>query len=128
MDNFINGFESATIWGAGHQTLMFLTMMNSLDKVPYIVDDFEPKQHKYTHVSHKLILPCEELINNPVDAIIIVVGWQYRSVLRRIEELNLNPKPIIALRELEECVAFLLLRQAARLWPESAREPYAAAI
>ena len=99
MDNFINSFESATIWGAGHQTLMFLTMMNSLDKVPYVVDAFEPKQHKYTHVSHKLVLPCEELTNNPVDAIIIVVGWQYKSVLKRIEELNLNPKPTIALIE-----------------------------
>jgi hypothetical protein len=99
MDNFINSFESATIWGAGHQTLMFLTMMNSLDKVPYVVDDFKPKQNKYTHVSHKLILPCEELKNNPVDAIIIVVGWQYKSVLKRIEELDLSPKPTIALIE-----------------------------
>ena len=99
MDNFINKFDSATIWGAGHQTLMFLTMMNSLDKVPYVVDDFEPKQYKYTHVSHKLILPCEELKNKPVDAIIIVVGWQYKSVLKKIEELDLNPKPTIALIE-----------------------------
>ena len=99
MDNFINKFESATIWGAGHQTLMFLTMMKSLDKVPYVVDDFEPKQYKYTHVSHKLILPCEKLKENPVDAIIIVVGWQYKSVLRRIEDLNLNPKPAIVLIE-----------------------------
>lgn len=99
MDNFINKFESATIWGAGHQTLMFLTMMKSLDKVPYVIDDFEPKQYKYTHVSHKLILPCEKLKEKPVDAIIIVVGWQYKSVLRRIEDLNLNPKPAIVLIE-----------------------------
>ena len=42
MDDFINKHESATIWGAGHQTLMFLTMMNSLDKVPFIIDDFKP--------------------------------------------------------------------------------------
>jgi hypothetical protein len=99
MDNFINQFDSATIWGAGHQTLMFLTMMNSLDKVPYVVDDFEPKQYKYTHVSHKLILPCEELKTKPVDGIIIVVGWQYKSVLKRIKELNLNPMPTLALIE-----------------------------
>tara|TARA_Y100000310_G_scaffold11865_1_gene12358 strand:- start:788 stop:1774 length:987 start_codon:yes stop_codon:yes gene_type:complete len=99
MDNFINGFESATIWGAGHQTLMFLTMMKSLDKVPYVVDDFEAKQYKYTHVSHKLILPCEELKEKPVEGIIIIVGWQYKSVLKRIEELNLSPKPTIALVE-----------------------------
>jgi len=99
MDDFIDQFDSATIWGAGHQTLMFLTMMESLDKVPYVVDDFKPKQHKYTHVSHKLVLPCEQLKKEPVDAIIIVVGWQYKSVLKRIEELDLNPKPTIALIE-----------------------------
>ena len=99
MDDFINEFESATIWGAGHQTLMFLTMMNSLDKMPYVVDDFEPKQYKYTHLSHKLVVPCEHLKQEPVDAIIIIVGWQYRSVLKRLEELDLNPKPVIALVE-----------------------------
>ena len=99
MDNFINQFKSATIYGSGHQTLMFLTMMNSLDKVPYIIDDFEPKQHKYTHVSHKLILPCNQLKIQPVDGIIIVAGWQYKNVLKRIKELNLNPQPTISLIE-----------------------------
>ena len=99
MDDFINKHESATIWGAGHQTLMFLTMMNSLDKVPFIIDDFKPKQYKYTHVSHKLIVPCEHLKDNPVDAIIIIVGWQYKSVLKKIKELNLGPETKIALVE-----------------------------
>tara|TARA_Y100000310_G_C20646974_1_gene797204 strand:+ start:460 stop:1449 length:990 start_codon:yes stop_codon:yes gene_type:complete len=99
IDNFVDGFESATIWGAGHQTLMYLTMMECLDKLPYVVDDFKPKQHKYTHVSHKQILPCETLVDKPVDAIVIIVGWQYKSVLRRIEELNLSPKPVVALIE-----------------------------
>jgi len=99
IDNFIGGFESATIWGAGHQTLMYLTMMERLDKIPYVVDDFKPKQYRYTHVSHKQILPCEQLMEKPVDAIVIIVGWQYKSVLKRIEDLNLDPKPVIALIE-----------------------------
>lgn len=99
IDKFVSSFESATIWGAGHQTLMYLTMMNRLDKLPYVVDDFKPKQYKYTHVTHKQIVPCEHLIDNPVDAIVIIVGWQYKSVLKKIEELNLSPKPVVALIE-----------------------------
>lgn len=97
IDNFIGGFESATIWGAGHQTLMMLTMMESLEKIPYIIDSFKAKQNLYTPVTHIQILPPERLIDKSVDAIIIIVGWQYKEVLRQIEDLNLNKKPVIAL-------------------------------
>lgn len=97
IDDFVDRFGSATIWGAGHQTLMMLTMMQRLDKIPYVVDSFKEKQHKYTHVTHKPILPPEQLITQPVGGIVVIVGWQYREVLKRIEELNLNPKPAIAL-------------------------------
>ncbi len=97
IDNFVSRFESATIWGAGHQTLMMLTMMERLDKVPYVVDSFKEKQNKYTHVTYKPVLPPEQLITQPVGGIVVIVGWQYREVLKRIEELNLNPKPVVAL-------------------------------
>ena len=97
IDNFVGSFESATIWGAGHQTLMMLTMMERIGNIPYVVDSFKEKQHKYTHVTHKLVLPPEQLITQPVGGIVIIVGWQYKEVLKRIEELNLNPKPAIAL-------------------------------
>ena len=97
IENFVAKFESATIWGAGHQTLMMLTMMECLDKIPYVVDSFKAKQYLYAPVTHKHILPPEQLVDQPVEAIVIIVGWQYREVLKRIEELNLNPKPAIAL-------------------------------
>jgi len=97
IENFVAKFESATIWGAGHQTLMMLTMMECLDKIPYVVDSFTEKQYLYAPATHKRILPLEQLVDQPVEAIVIIVGWQYREVLKRIEELNLNPKPAIAL-------------------------------
>ena len=97
IDNFVGRFESATIWGAGHQTLMMLAMMERLDKIPYVVDSFKEKQYKYTHLTHKPVIPPEQLITQPVEGIVIIVGWQYKEVLQRIEELNLNPKPAIAL-------------------------------
>lgn len=97
IDDFAGKHETATIWGAGHQTLMMLTMMKSLDKIPYIVDSFKAKQHLYTPATHKLILPPEQLVDLPVKAIVIIVGWQYKEVLKRIEDLDLKPKPAIAL-------------------------------
>jgi hypothetical protein len=97
IDEFVGKFESATIWGAGHQTLMMLTMMERLDKISYVVDSFTEKQNKYTHVTHKLVVSPEQLSIQPVGGIVVIVGWQYREVLRRIEELNLDPKPTIAL-------------------------------
>ena len=97
IDKFVSRFESATIWGAGHQTLMMLTMMERLDKIPYVIDSFKGKQYKYTYVTHKPVLPPEQLITQPVGGIVIIVGWQYKEVLKRIEDLTLNPKPAIAL-------------------------------
>jgi len=97
IDNFINGFDSATIWGVGHQTLMMLPMMNCLDKIPYVVDNFKIKQNKYTPVTYKKVLSSENLKDNPVDAILIMVGWQYEHVLNDIKELNLDPLPTIGL-------------------------------
>ena len=48
-------------------------------------------------MTHKPILPPEQLLAEPVEGIVVIVGWQYREVLKRIEELNLKPKPAIAL-------------------------------
>lgn len=97
IDSFVDKFESAAIWGAGHQTLMMLTMMKRLNKIPYIVDAFKEKQHKYTHVTHKPVLPPKQLRVQPVGGIVVIVGWQYREVLKYIEDLNLKPKPVIGL-------------------------------
>jgi len=97
IDEFVGKHKTATIWGAGHQTLMMLTMMKSLAKIPYIVDSFKAKQHFYTPATHKYIVPPEQLVAQPVEAIVIIVGWQYNEVLKRIAELDLKPKPAIAL-------------------------------
>jgi len=97
IDNFIDKFESVTIWGAGHQALMMLPMINNLNKIPYIVDDFKAKQYLYTPIIHKQILPHQQLTDEPINAIIVIVGWQYKKVLKCIEGLNLSPKPTIAL-------------------------------
>jgi len=97
IDDFISKFNSVTIYGAGHQTLMMLPMIKNIDKIPYIIDDFKPKQNTYTYVKSKKIVSRDNLITNPVDAIIIIVGWQYKHALNNIKSLNLNPKPHITL-------------------------------
>jgi len=90
IDNFINQYKSVAIWGAGHQTLMMIPMLKNIDKISYIVDDFKVKQNTFAHIRAKEIVPKEQLIESPVDAIIIIVGWHYNYVLRRIKNLKLN--------------------------------------
>ena len=96
MDNFVLSCGKVTIWGAGHQILMMLTMMNSIDNIPYIIDSFKRKQNTFTPVTHKLVMSSEYLEKNPIDGIIINVGWQYKDVIKAIEKLNLNPNVKIA--------------------------------
>jgi len=104
IDDFIDKYDSVAIYGAGHQTLMILSMIKNIDKVLYIVDDFKIKQDAFTHIRAKKIVPKEQLIKTPVDAIIVIVGWQYNYILKKINELGLNVNlAVIKKATLEEC-------------------------
>jgi hypothetical protein len=90
MDDFISNYDSVAIYGAGHQTLMMLPMLQNIDKVSYIVDDFQVKHNTFTDVKTKMIVSREHLAKNPVDAVIIIVGWQYNHVLQAISKMQLK--------------------------------------
>jgi hypothetical protein len=85
IDAFIDNYNSVAIWGAGHKTLMMLTMLKNTDRILYIVDDFKIKHNKYTYVKAKKIVPQSYLKDVPVDAVIIIVGWQYKHVFNHIK-------------------------------------------
>lgn len=89
MDQFVSKHNNVAIWGAGHQTLMMLPMLKNINKIKYIIDDFEEKQNKYTPVTYKKIYSSQILkTDDSIDAIIIIVGWQYRSVIKKINNKN----------------------------------------
>ena len=92
IDAYINNFENkkVAIWGAGHQALSTLALYNLADKISYIVDSADFKQGKYSSVTHIPIVSSNELISNPVEAIIIMAG-SYSDEIAKIvcEDFNI---------------------------------------
>ncbi len=97
IQNYVSGFSSVAVWGAGHQTFFLLSLMKDTSKIPYIIDSSHIKQGKYTPVTHIPIEPPEILKSRPVDAILIMVGGFYYEVAGQIKALGLDRTPALSL-------------------------------
>jgi SAM-dependent methyltransferase len=87
------------VWGAGHQALAALALLNLGDKIKYVVDSATFKQGKFTPATHLPIVPPSELSQNPVKAVIVMAAGYSDEVVRTIQAgLNSNLK-IAVLRE-----------------------------
>lgn len=95
IDEYIQRFaqKRVAIWGAGHQALSFISLMDIADKVKYVVDSAPFKQGKYTPVTHLPIMSPETLRSDPVDAIIVMAASYSDEVARSIRrnfEIKIN--------------------------------------
>ena len=81
---YIDSFESVAVWGAGHQALAVLSLLELQDKIKYVVDSAPFKQGKYTPATHIPIMPPATLKVEPVQAIIIMAASYSDSVARKI--------------------------------------------
>ncbi len=78
--------EKIAIWGAGHQALSVISLLELSHKIKYVVDSATFKQGKYTPVTHLPIVSPEKIISDPVDAIIIMAASysdEVASVIRK---------------------------------------------
>jgi 2-polyprenyl-3-methyl-5-hydroxy-6-metoxy-1,4-benzoquinol methylase len=73
---FINRFDNkqVAIWGAGHQALAIISLMNLSDRIKYVVDSALFKQNKYTPASHIPVVSPDTLHSDPVDAVIVMAA------------------------------------------------------
>lgn len=71
---YIDRFDRVAVFGAGHQALALISLLNIKDKITYVVDDADFKQGKYTPATHVPIVSRSQLDIAPVDAIIIMAG------------------------------------------------------
>lgn len=90
IDNYLQKYNKVGIWGASHQALLILSMIKNINKIDCVIDDFKLKQNKYTPVTNKIIISSQQIKCRNIDAIIIMVGWQYKSVFNRIDKMNLQ--------------------------------------
>ena len=74
------------VWGAGHQALAIISLMNLSDKIKYVVDSAPFKQNKFTPATHIPIVSPEQLITEPVDAIIVMAASYSSEVVKIIQQ------------------------------------------
>lgn len=98
IEEYIRRFQDnkVAIWGAGHQALAIISLMNLGDKIRYVVDSAPFKQNKYTPATHLRIVSPETLESDPVDAVIIMAA-SYSDEVARIMRQKFDSKINIAI-------------------------------
>jgi SAM-dependent methyltransferase len=81
---FLAGFAPGrvAIWGAGHQALALLSLMEIAGHIRYVVDSAPFKQGRYTPATHLPIVAPERLAEGGVDAVIVLAASYSDEVLR----------------------------------------------
>ncbi len=76
LNRFIGRFSvnKVAIWGAGHQALAVMALTDLNGKIRYVVDSAPFKQGKYTPATHIPIVAPDMLVNDPVEAIIVMAA------------------------------------------------------
>jgi len=78
--------KKVAIWGAGHQALSVISLINLADKIKYVVDSAPFKQGKYTPATHIPIVSPDALDSDPVEAVIIMAASYSDEVARIIRQ------------------------------------------
>jgi SAM-dependent methyltransferase len=88
IEEYICGFEKnkVAVWGAGHQALAVISLMNLADKIKYVVDSAIFKQGKYTPATHVSIVAPDSLDSDPIDAVIVMAASYSDEVARTIRQ------------------------------------------
>lgn len=78
--------KNVAIWGAGHQALAIISLMDLTGKIKYVVDSATFKQGKYTPATHIPIVSSEMLDSDPVEAVIVMAASYSDEVASIIRE------------------------------------------
>ena len=76
------GLKTA-IWGAGHQALANMSLLNMKEHVTCVLDSAEFKQNKFTPATHLPILSPEVLSKKEIGAVLIM-GGSYSQEIKNI--------------------------------------------
>jgi 2-polyprenyl-3-methyl-5-hydroxy-6-metoxy-1,4-benzoquinol methylase len=79
------------IWGASHQALANIALLDLSDKIKYVIDSATFKQGKFTPATHIPIVSPDELYSDPVDAVIVMAAG-YSDEVAKILRQNFDKK------------------------------------
>jgi len=88
IEEYIHRFrdKKIAIWGAGHQALAVISLIDLTGKIKYVVDSAAFKQGKFTPAMHIPIVSPEMLASDPVEAVIVMAGSYSDEVVRIIQQ------------------------------------------
>ncbi|MBU4210236.1 methyltransferase domain-containing protein [Patescibacteria group bacterium] len=95
ISRYISRFKDnkVAIWGAGHQSLAVMAMLDLAGKIKYVVDSAPFKQGKYTPATHIPIVSPETLNLDPVAGLIVMAASysdEVVSILRKRFDKNFS--------------------------------------
>lgn len=76
--------KGVAVWGAGHQALALLSLLDLGHAVRYVVDSAPFKQGKFTPATHIPIVAPSALETDPVEAVIVIAAGYSDEVARII--------------------------------------------
>jgi SAM-dependent methyltransferase len=88
IEGYIRLFKNkkVAIWGASHQALAIIALLNLADKIIYVIDSASFKQGKYTPATHIPIVSPDKLYTDSVDAVIVMAAGYSDEVARIIRQ------------------------------------------
>lgn len=69
------------VWGAGHQALANLSLLNMSAHVKYVLDSADFKQGKFTPATHIPIVPPKEISQRNIQAVLVMAGSYSTEIL-----------------------------------------------
>lgn len=91
--------KKVAVWGAGHQALAILALLDLADKIRYVVDSATFKQNRYTPATHIPIVSPDKLSSDPVDAVIVMAASYSDEVAKILRERFGSSMKIVVLRD-----------------------------
>lgn len=88
LDAYIGRFPPRTVavWGAGHQALALLALARLGERIRYVVDSAPFKQGKFTPATHIPIVAPSALVEDPVQAVIVVAASFSGEVVQTLRQ------------------------------------------
>ena len=80
-----NGKKIAT-WGAGHQALANLSLLDMTEYIEVVIDSAKFKQDKYTPATHIPIVAPEFLNTKDIDTVIVMAGGYSSDICRILDD------------------------------------------
>lgn len=79
-------YKKVAIWGASHQALTIISLLNLSDKIMYVIDSAAFKQGKFTPATHIPIVAPDKLYSDPADAVIVMAAGYSDEVAKIIRQ------------------------------------------